>query len=112
LPANNEVLRRKRTTDAMRHFISNSREFMKNLTVRYLLFFFTILLLCSFKYSDTGNGLEINLSEGKLQLITLNNNAVRVRFLKSDVINQEELIYVEKVSVPKLERQKTNAYHW
>ena len=74
---------------------------MKNPAVKCLSLIFTILLLCSFKYSDTGKGLEINLTDGKLQLTALNENTVRVRFFKSDITNQEELIYIEKTPVPK-----------
>jgi len=75
---------------------------MKNLTAKCVLLTFATLLLCCCKLkSDTGNGLEIKLSDGKLQLIALNDNTVRVRFFKSDITNQEELIYVEKTPVPK-----------
>jgi len=74
---------------------------MKNPTVRYLSLILSILLLGSFKSSDTGKGLEINLPNGKLQLNALNDNAVRVRFFKSDITNPDELIYIKNVPVPK-----------
>lgn len=49
---------------------------------------------------DIGNGLEISLSEGRLQLLALHDNTVRVRFFKPDASIQDELIYVPEVSTP------------
>lgn len=54
-------------------------------------------------YKDTGKEVIINLFTGKLSLIPLNPNAVRVQFKlpdQQDSISLEELIYTEKVPVP------------
>ena len=82
---------------------------MKNFTKKYVLLIFTVLLLCCCKHkNDTGSGLKINLPDGKLQLIALNDNAVRVQFLKSDITNREELIYIKKTPVPKYKIQESD----
>lgn len=52
-------------------------------------------------YKDTGKEVIINLPTGKLSLIPLNQNAVRVQFNPQDSVSLEELIYTENVPTPK-----------
>lgn len=51
-------------------------------------------------YKDTGKEVIINLSKGKLSLIPLNQNSVRIQINLQDSIVLEELIYTENVATP------------
>lgn len=69
-----------------------------------LLLFWSILFYSSCtsgSYKDTGKEVIINLSTGKLSLIPLNQNAMRVQFNPQDSTSLEELIYTENVPTPK-----------
>ena len=59
-------------------------------------------------YKDTGKEVTINLTGGKLCLIPLNENTVRVQFNLQDSIALEELIYTENVATPKYTVAETN----
>lgn len=71
-----------------------------------------ISILCSSytsgSYKDTGKEVTINLTGGKLCLIPLNENTVRVQFNLQDSIALEELIYTENVATPKYTIAETN----
>lgn len=52
------------------------------------------------RYKDTGKEVIISLSTGKLRLIPMNQDAVRVQFNQQDSAALEELIYTENVPTP------------
>lgn len=77
-----------------------------------LLLLWSILLLhaswTSGSYKDTGKELIIDLPEGKLSLIPLNQNSVRVQFSQQGSTRLEELIYTENVQSPKYTIKETS----
>lgn len=61
-------------------------------------------------YKDTGKKVIINLPEGKLSLIPMNQNSVRVQFHlqeQQDSISLEELIYTENMPIPEYTSEET-----
>lgn len=74
-----------------------------------LIFSITLLLSCNSKeIYDTGKGIEINLSKGKLSLLPLSENSIRVQVSFPETANFEELIYTEKVSTPTYKIKKNS----
>lgn len=59
-------------------------------------------------YKDTDEEVIINLPTGKLSLIPMNPNSVRVRFNPPDSVLLEELIYTENVPAPEYSVEETN----
>lgn len=56
--------------------------------------------------------IELELKTGKLTLIPLNQNSIRVQFSQPDSEPVEELIYTESVKAPKPQiKEMINRYH-
>lgn len=76
--------------------------------VLLLLWGMSLLYSSCTSYKDTGKGVIINLPAGKLSLIPMNQNSVRVQFNQQGSTSLEELIYTENVPTPKYSIEETN----